>query len=280
MAVARSYENMEICGEPFEREKKMWVRVKGACKRCGGSGHYSMNAQGDTTCYRCGGRGYEYMEVRWYTDAQRAAMDKAAEKRQAAKEAKVEQRRIKFAAKNAFGFGEAGFITIFRGDSKVLDDWAHETSPCRARYNTFFGWFCPSRMEIVNLPDEIEKVVLQWDEVKDNNDPEGLTMRDNDEVRRYVHTKLYGESTSDYQGEVGNWLEKEVTIKKNIRNDGYYGASNFHVMEDNEGNVYVWSTSSKSLEVDKVYNLRMKVKEHREYEGVKQTVVYYCKEIK
>ena len=57
MAVAKSYENMQVVGEPFEHDGKMYVRVSGPCKRCGGSGHYSMNAQGDTTCYRCGGSG-------------------------------------------------------------------------------------------------------------------------------------------------------------------------------------------------------------------------------
>lgn len=277
MAVAKSYENMEIIGEPFESNGRMYVRVRGNCKRCGGSGHYSMNAQGDSTCYRCNGRGKEDMEVRWYTNKQREALDRAAEKRAAAKEAKIQERHFKFAARNAFGFGEAGFITLFKGDSTILNEWAHETNPCRARYNTLFGWFCPSKLEIVNLPAEITPIVLKWDDVRNLNDPENLTMRDDAEVSKLIHELLDDLSKSEYQGEVGDWLEREVTIKKNVPVDGRFGESRVHIMEDTDGNEYVWITASKNLEVGYKCIMRMKVKEHKEYNGVKQTVVYYCK---
>ena len=277
MAVAKSYENMEIIGEPFEVNGRMYVRVRGNCKRCGGSGHYSMNAQGDSTCYRCHGSGKEDMEVRWYTDKQREALDRAAEKRAAAKEAKIQERHFKFAARNAFGFGEAGFITLFKGDSTILNEWAHETDPCRARYNTLFGWFCPSKLEIVNLPAEITPIVLKWDDVRNLNDPENLTMRDDAEVSKLIHELLDDLSKSEYQGKVGDWLEREVTIKKNVPVDGRFGESRVHVMEDADGNEYVWITASKNLEVGYKCVMRMKVKEHKEYNGVKQTIVYYCK---
>ena len=277
MAVAKSYENMEIIGEPFESNGRMYVRVRGNCKRCGGSGRYSMNAQGDSTCYRCHGSGKEDMEVRWYTDKQREALDRAAEKRAAAKEAKAQAFHVKFAARNAFGFGEAGFITLFKGDSTILNEWAHETNPCRARYNTLFGWFCPSKLEIVNLPAEITPIVLKWDDVRNLNDPENLTMRDDAEVSKLVHELLDDLSQSEYQGEVGDWLEREVTIKKNVPVDGRFGENRVHIMEDADGNEYVWITASKNLEVGYKCVMRMKVKEHKEYNGVKQTVVYYCK---
>lgn len=277
MAVAKSYENMEIIGEPFEANGRMYVRVRGNCKRCGGSGHYSMNAQGDSTCYRCHGSGKEDMEVRWYTDKQREALDRAAEKRAAAKEAKIQERHFRFAARNAFGFGEAGFITLFKGDSTILNDWAHETNPCRARFNLLFGWFCPSKLEIVNLPAEITPVVLKWEDIHNLDDPEDLTMRDEAEVRKIVHELLDDLSKSEYQGEVGDWLEREVTIKKNVPVDGRFGESRVHIMEDSDGNEYVWITASKNLEVGFKCVMRMKVKEHKEYNDVKQTVVYYCK---
>jgi len=280
MAVAKSYENMEIMGEPYTHEgdaKKLYVRVKGLCPRCGGSGHYSYNPMDGTRCFACGGRGYEIKEVRWYTDKQREALDRAAEKRAAAKAVKVEERRVKFAARNAFGFGEAGFITLFKGDSTILNDWAHETNPCRARFNLLFGWFCPSKLEIVNLPAEITPIVLKWEDIHNSDDPEDLTMRDEAEVRKIVHELLDDLSKSEYQGEVGDWLEREVTIKKNVPVDGRFGESRVHIMEDSDGNEYVWITASKNLEVGFKCVMRMKVKEHKEYNDVKQTVVYYCK---
>ena len=75
---------------------------------------------------------------------------------------------------------------------------------------------------------------------------------------------IYEPSKSEFQGEVNTWLEKEVKIVKNITFDSTYGKSHMHVMEDADGNIYVWSTASKNLEEGKTLMLKMKVKEHKE----------------
>ena len=281
MAVAKSYENLEQLCAPFEENGKKWVRVKDMCSRCGGSGHYSMNAQGDTTCYKCGGHKYEIQTVRWYTDSQRAAMDKAAEKRKAAIAEKVEERRIKFAARNAFGFGEEGYIMIVWGDNAAIKEWRMDLPEYSVWYNTIFGWYIPSKNNI-NVPEQFHTYKLTWDEVRDPADTESLQMKPNEIVTNYVEKVTIGsvESPSKYQGAVNEWLEKEVTIKQNIELESRYGISHMHVMEDEEQNVYVWTTSSKNIAAETIIKLKMKVKEHKEYKGVQQTVVYYCKEIK
>ena len=277
MAVAKSYENMQIQGEPYSRDGKKYVKVIGPCKRCGGSGNYSYNPLHGTTCFRCNGSGKECLEVRWYTDAQRATMDKAAEKRAAVKAVKDEERRIKFAARNAFGFGDAGYITLIQGNNEVIKEWRAELPEHTVWYNELFGWFIPSGREPETIPVELNTYHLDWENVRDLDDEENLAIRDREEVRKYVHVLLYGESKSEYQGVPGDWLEKEVTIKKNIAVSNQYGDSHLHVMEDVDGNVYVWTTASKSLEENNTVMMRMKVKEHKEYQGVKQTIVYYCK---
>jgi len=277
MAVAKSYENMEQVGEPFESEGKMYVRVKGKCPRCGGSGHYSYNPMDGTICFQCRGSGIQAMNVRWYTDAQRANMDRAAEKRAAAKAEKDEARRIKFAARNSLGFGELGYITIVQGDNDKIQEWRTELPEHTIWYNELFGWFIPAGREPANIPDEIYLHVLKWEQVRDEEDKEDLQIRDKEEVRKLVYTMLYGESKSQYQGEKDSWLEHDVIIKRNIAVSSSYGESHMHIMEDAEGNVYVWTTASKSFEEGKTIHLRMKVKDHKEYKGVKQTVVYYCK---
>ena len=277
MAVAKSYENMKIMGEPYSVDGKMYVMVQGPCKRCGGSGHYSMNASGDTTCYRCHGIGKENLEVRWYTDKQRASMDKAAEKRQAAIAAKVEERRIKFAARNAFGFGKAGFITLIWGDNDGIQEWREELPMHTVLYNTIFGWYIPSEKTPDLIPSRFSSKRLEWNDVRDTNDAEDLYMKPNEEVAAYVHEFKYGVSKSEYQGEKNDWLEKDVVIKKNIPVSNQYGDSNMHIMEDADGNEYVWTTASKSIEEGSNVHMRMKVKDHKEYNNVKQTIVYYCK---
>lgn len=279
MPTAKSYENMEIICNPFEENGKMFVKVKAPCSRCGGSGHYSMNAMGDSTCYRCRGIGHEIQTVRWYTDKERAAMDRAAEKRAAAKAQKVEERRIKFAAKNAFGFGDEEYIWLVAGDNTRIKEWRETLPTLTLWYNEIFGWYLPSTREFDNLifPSDIKFIKLTWAQVRNENDPEDLTMIDNDKVRALVEQLIYEPSKSQFQGNVNDWLEEDVVVEKNIELDSQYGVGHMHILKDAAENVYVWTTSSKNLEENSHIRLRMKVKDHKEYKGVKQTIVYYCK---
>lgn len=279
MAVAKSYETMEIQGEPYTRDGKKYVKVIGPCKRCGGSGHYSFNPINGTVCFSCHGSGKEILEVRWYTDAQRATMDRAAEKRATVKAEKDEERRVKFAARNAFGFGEKGYIFLVHGDNEQIKKWREELPEHTVWYNETFGWFIPATHEYEGLefPEYIHFTKLEWEIIRDKTDNENLQMLSHEEVRKIVEQMIYEPSKSEFQGEVNTWIEKEVTIIKNIVLDSHYGESHMHIMEDNEENVYVWTTASKNLEEGKTYTIKMKVKEHKEYKGVKQTIVYYCK---
>lgn len=275
MAVAKSYEKMEIVGEPFEHDGKMYVRVSGPCKRCGGSGHYSMNAQGDTTCYRCNGSGKESMEVRWYTDKERAAQDRAAEKRAEKKKIEAEKRAVRFKARNAFGFGEAGYITLVIGEHDAIQSWREGLPEHTVWYNEIFHWFIPSDRTPAEIPSNIKTIKLDWDSIKIND----LEMRPRKEVEEYVSSLVYEPSKSTYQGEVGTWLIKDVVIKSNIELDSRFGLSHMHVMEDEDGNVYVWTTASKNIAAGTPLHMKMKVKEHKEYKGTQQTIVFYCKEV-
>jgi len=282
MPTAKSYENMTILGEPYKRDNKMYVRVQGLCPRCGGTGNFSYNPMNGSTCFRCNGSGKEIKEVRWYTESQRAALDKAAEKRTNVRVAKVEERRVKFAARNAFGFGEEGFIILYKGDENEIHEFFSnrydEDGKCIARYNTIFQWYSPSTLPIpADLPETITPIRLDWNMVRDENDNEDLTMRDADEITKFVQTIIREPSRSVYQGEKNEWLERKVVIKKNVALDGNYGSSHLHVMEDTDGNVYVWTTASKSLAEGATFTIKMKVKDHKEYNGVQQTIVYYCK---
>ena len=283
MAVAKSYELMEQLGEPFMDNGRMYVKVKGHCKRCGGSGRYSWNQMDGDRCYGCGGSGIAVMTVRWYTEAERARQDRAAEKRAEAKVVKAEAKRIRFAARNAFGFGEAGYITLYKGNLDVISKYfksftIDEVGHRAAWYNQTFRWYTPSKMDVPeDLPEGVEAVRLDWNEVRDPEDPEDLAMRDDDFVTEYVNSLITVPSKSEYQGEVGDWLIKDVLVTKNVKLEGRFGTSHMHIMEDADQNVYVWTTGSKDYEEGSMLKLKMKVKEHKEYNGVKQTVVFYCK---
>ena len=283
MPTARTYENMELIDKPFEEDGKLYVKVRGNCTRCGGSGHYSYNQMDGTRCYGCNGTGKQTIKVRWYTDSQRASMDKAAEKRKQEAEKKrqeAEERRKKYDprinARTAFGFGDDGFIMLLRGKHDEIMDWKDSLPQYSIFWNEFFHWYIPSEnYKKLTVPENLKVTELSWDKVAEDE----AHIIDHEEVKRIVRELTAEESKSQWQGNPGEWLNPiSVKVVKNIVLDSRYGVSHMHILQDENENVYVWTTGSKDYPVDKILNLKMKVKEHSEYDGVKQTVVWYCKE--
>ena len=279
MAVAKSYENYEQLGEPFESEGKMYVRVRGLCPRCGGSGHYSYNQMDGTKCYGCMGSGKKIMNVRWYTDKERAAQDRAAERRAEKAAIAKEERRVKFAARNAFGFGEAGYITLFIGDGDVITEYMKETSPYRAQYNNLFHWYVPSTKEVpTDLPAGVTTIKCTWDMIRDENDPEDLEMRDREQVRSIVYDLThFGEfEAGEFVGNIGDRWSGTLKVQKNIALDSRFGTSHMHILKDEKNNTFVWTTQAKNIEAGTtIVVARAKIKDHKEYKGVNQTIINY-----
>lgn len=55
MSVAKSYEKYPIVGDPYEHDKRQYVKIKYPCCR-------------KSSCSKCGGEGFYLKEVRWYDD--------------------------------------------------------------------------------------------------------------------------------------------------------------------------------------------------------------------
>ena len=245
MPTARSYDNYEIQGDPFEENGRMYVNV--------------LTPKG-------------IKQVRWYTEAERAAQD-----RKAGIEVKKND-LMDFNARHAFGFGELGFITIYKTVSAELLENFVESNHESFRYNLTFQYYTPSRLPIPTLPDGIIPIQLKWEDVQDYD----TRMRSHEEITRLVNRLLgLGTTTtySTYQGEEGEWLEKEVTIRENITHENHFGEKHTHFMCDAEGNTYIWETGTKNFEANLVVKLKMKVKAHKEINGEQCTIVWYCKEI-
>lgn len=269
MAVAKSYEKYPIVKEPFKSEGKMYVTIQAPCSRCGGSGSYSYNQIDGSLCYGCMGKKYKLMNVRWYSDVERANMDRAAE----ARRTKIEEER---AAKIAYrkgpmfnGFGdENGSIVVFGGDTYTHRE---ELRSAGCRYNDGFGWYAPAGIK-VETPEGCYAKTIAWSEVSKDNAI--LTIF---ELKAIVDKLFRAESRSAYQGSEGEKLTVNVMVKRNIELDGYYGISHMHIFEDIEGNVYVWTTAAKNISEGLNVKLTGTVKEHKEYNGTPQTVLTRCK---
>lgn len=200
-------------------------------------------------------------QVRWYTDWEYARMYPEAKSKT---EASVDKSR-----KHALGF-DNGYITIFKGDTYPHLDW-FRASP--ARYARVWGWYIISTIEMpADLPLDIEPVRLEWTEVSEND-----ILLSEDKIKNIVESKLFDSGTSEHFGTVGTRYDLNLLCTKVIDLESYYGKSYLHTFEDENGNVFTWTTAATHLEEDTMYFVRGTVKQHTTYRNVKQTQLTRCK---
>lgn len=175
--------------------------------------------------------------------------------------------------KEVLGFSK-GYITIFKGDTYALLDWFRSVSQCK--YHNFFGWYVASEDEIPQtIPAGIQPVQLKWDDVAIVEED---CLKSETLVRQAVDALIYEPSSSEWQGEVGDRIERYLTVTKvTSLEGGYYGPSTFHLFLDESGNEYCWTTSAKILEVGESYEIRGSIKALQTYKGKNQTVLTRCK---
>lgn len=241
MPVAKSYQSLEIVGDVFVSSGRQYVNVK----------------------LKSG----KLKTVRWYSDSEYRKMypEVVAVDRSADPYYKPQ--------KEVLGFTK-GYITIFKGDTYAEIDWFRASI---ARYARWWGWYIISTEEIpADLPAGIEAIRLPWESVgQDSGElkPESL-------IKEVVEALIYDSSDSEYQGVLGERLDLYLTVERTIELDGNYGRSTMHLMRDDCGNLYVWTTASKSWAAGSEHHIRGTVKDHRTYRNEKQTVLTRCTEVK
>jgi len=88
----------------------------------------------------------------------------------------------------------------------------------------------------------------------------------------------YDFSKSEYVGEKNQRLDMNVTVISSRIIDSSYSQTELFRMLDNSGNLIIWFCSgSTELEIDGVYKIKATIKDHEEYNGVKQTKVLRVK---
>ena len=200
-----------------------------------------------------------HREVRWYDEAPVATSSKVSDG----------LKKIR-TTKEVLGFIN-GYITIFKGDTYALLDWFREST---ARFHNIFGWYFISEEELPEIHAGISPVELRWEDVALVDED---TLKSEAIIKEHINSLIYEATGSEWQGEVGDRLDLELTVQKAIPLDnGYYGPSIFHLFTDAAGNEYTWTTGSKTLEEGTTYTLRGTVKEHKVYHNSKQTVLTRC----
>ena len=240
MPVAKSFQSLAIFGEPYIKNGRQYVVV--------------VKPNGS------------HREVRWYTEAEYAKMYPT----EANKDVDAVLGKKIRPTKDVLGFTN-GYITIFKGDTYALLDWFREST---ARYHNIFGWYFISTEELPEIPAGIEPIQLKWEDVTFVDED---TLKSEAIIKEHINSLIYETTSSEWQGEVGDRLDLELTVQKAIPLDnGYYGPSIFHLFTDTAGNEYTWTTGSKTLEEGITYTLRGTVKNLVLYKGSKQTVLTRC----
>ena len=230
--VADSYKDMEICGEPFENEKgRLYVKVKGPCPRCGGSGHYSYNEMDGTRCYGCGGSGVTTQKVRAYTEKEYARMqianERARQRKDAIKAAKEKDLinnaatyKHEVALKLGFGEDEKAYL-VYGDDTYAIKDKLKELG---ARFDPTLKWYFPNEVE---LPEGYQLCAINFDELYEYNPQrKWAEYRENakDVVKRKM-VELKGPSTAIYYPASEKTRIRNITAKvESIHGfEGLYG---------------------------------------------------------
>ena len=242
--VAPTFQKMKQLGDPFEVSGKMYVVV--------------LNEKTGTE-----------RTVRWYDD----------EKEWKRNFGYNDKHHISVATdyggqRSALGFSK-GPITIFKNVEEDDEDY-FRLSP--ARYCSWWGWYLTSEMEqLADLPDHITPVSLEWDAV-------GTCygyLKPEAQVREAVDALIFdNHGVSEYVGTIGERREFTLTVVKNITFDSGYGTQHLHTFNDEAGNEFIWSTAAKSWNIGDVKHIRATIKDYKLYQGVKQTVLTRCIEVK
>ena len=233
--VAKSYTNLEQVCEPFEMNGKQYVKVR--------------LANGTIK------------QVRAYSEKEYAKFYPEVKIIQPAK-----------SPREILGFGEAGFIWIFKGDTYENLGWFQHAP---TRFARDWGWYLPSNLEMPSpLPAGVEPLKLTWEEVVS---ADGISLKPEKEIKQYVDTLIYEPGKSKYVGNIGERLDIVATCIKAVPVEGYYGVNTIHTFKDEDENVFVWSTTAKVLQEGVEYAIRGTVKDHKLYRNVEETVLTRCK---
>lgn len=244
--VAKSYQEWERETDVYEVNKKTYIKVR--------------SPKGDVR------------QVRAYTAAEYRKMYNCDPVDTVNNESSLPQSSLK----DILGFTE-GYIWIFKGDLDAAEYWFEATKECR--YHVHFGWYIVSTDNIpFNIPSCITPVKLPWEKVGNTNG----TLLPKATITEAIESLIFGESTSQFQGSIGERLDLSLTLTQVIElGDTEYGSARIFCFEDADKNQYSWTTGvSKTWSVGDAIKARATVKDHATLKGAKKTILNRLTEVK
>lgn len=276
--VAKSYQSYEKLGEPFEKNGKLYIKVKDICDRCGGTGRLNHFGHIDGgMCYKCRGGGWWSQDVRAYSQKEYEALERRNQRAAEKKAQELEERKKNAQAKwyEANGFNKDGITYMLVGNTFSIKDELKEKG---WKFNNFFKWH--GSEPITDYP-EFPLISIDFNDIAkwnyENMSPE-YNMDADEVINRSVQQAL-PPSMSNFIGEVGERLyEVPVTYSYCYGYDTRFGYNQVFNFKTEDDNIIKWATgTNQQLEVGEKIFLTGTVKEHKTYNGENYTVLTRCK---
>ena len=285
MRLAESYSNSSVV-KTFDKDGKAYATISDTCDRCGGSGIFYVavhNGHGVPAlpdagvCYKCNGDGKVTKDVRMYTDIEYERMQRskkrAAEKKRKEWEAKATERIAKqnLRTLKKYGFENVDAYLVLGNTYDIKD----ELKEAGAKFSPELHWVLPTEPTWLTTHRYVKVSVADIFTVSNGY----FVLRDDIHEFMEALEPVRGE----YIGKVGQRLSITATLTKAIPYDASFGYQRrittgyIYIFETADGNTLVWRTTSARLDTDKEYDIIGTVKEHSEYDKVRQTVLTRCK---
>lgn len=283
MRLAESYSNSSIV-KTFVKDGKAYATISDICDRCGGSGIFYVaihNGRGVPAspnagiCYKCNGDGKVTKDVRMYTDIEYERMQRskkrAAEKKRKEWEAKAAERIAEqnLRTLNKYGFENVDAYLVLGNTYDIKD----ELKEAGARFSPELHWVLPTEPTWLTTHKYVKVSVADIFTVSNGY----FVLKDDIHEFMDALEPVRGE----YIGKIGQRLSVTATLTKAIPYDVSFSYKKtigyIYIFETADGNTLVWRTTSAWLDTDKEYDIVGTVKEHSEYNKVRQTVLTRCK---
>lgn len=265
-------------------EKNHKALVVCRCGKCGGTGAYIIPGIFSGVCFSCNGQGATSQWVKAYTETEYkryiATQEKARERKAKAKAEKLQELDRNSDANKAallqkFGFDAENpmIYLVAGGNTYAIKDELKERG---GRYNAALNWYFTKETEV---PEGYELVAIPFDDVY-NWFPrmKKVEIKENaKEVAEAARQQVTPRSNSEYIGEIKERLrDLQVKLTGAREFSGAYDSVMF-TFEQGE-NILTWFTASppENYVVGNEYLLTGTVKDHKLYNGVKQTYLNRC----
>ena len=85
--------------------------------------------------------------------------------------------------------------------------------------------------------------------------------------------KLHKNAASNHVGAIGDRIDIDATVSHYFSFDGFYGTTYINIIADGDGNIFVYKGGKRLADKGASIRLKATIKEHVEYQGVKQTII-------